>query len=154
MNALSRKPCLATCYIATTRSLLYVITGTWFPNRFSAMDVCFDSTIPAFSRLQSLYQILAYNWSTFTFKLLSSATKTPHQNILSKYKYTNVSSRFLINCSPCYRCFKWTLSIKCCALVSPIICEKLINPIGLVCGRCNQSLYMLLSPYSCRLVIE
>jgi hypothetical protein len=73
MNALSRKPCinspsnglvsfskcypllrnsscLATCYLATTRSLLFVVTGTWFPIRCSAVDVCFGSPIPAFSR--------------------------------------------------------------------------------------------------------
>jgi hypothetical protein len=70
MNVLSRKPCntfqvtvrfskcypllrniscLATCYLATTRSLLFVVTGMWFPIRCSAMDVCSGSTIPALS---------------------------------------------------------------------------------------------------------
>jgi hypothetical protein len=42
--------CLATCYMATTGSLLVVIAGTWFPSRCSAMDVYSGSTIPAFSR--------------------------------------------------------------------------------------------------------
>jgi hypothetical protein len=71
MNALPRKPCvnsettvrfcvcypllrnitcLATCYIATTRSLLFLVTGTWFPIRCSGMGVCSGSTIPAFRR--------------------------------------------------------------------------------------------------------
>jgi hypothetical protein len=31
--------CLATCYLATTRSLLFVVAGTWLPSRCSAMDV-------------------------------------------------------------------------------------------------------------------
>jgi hypothetical protein len=42
--------CLPTCYLATTRSLLFVVAGTWLPSRCSAMDFCSSSTIPAFSR--------------------------------------------------------------------------------------------------------
>jgi hypothetical protein len=42
--------CLAACYLATTRSLLFVAAGTWLPSRCSAMDVCSGFTIPAFGR--------------------------------------------------------------------------------------------------------
>jgi hypothetical protein len=47
--------CLETCYQATTRSLLFVVTGTWFPIRCSAMDLCSAPTIPAFSRHVTLF---------------------------------------------------------------------------------------------------
>jgi hypothetical protein len=46
--------CLVTCYMATTRSLLFVVTETWFPIRCPAMDVCYCCTIPAFSRRVSI----------------------------------------------------------------------------------------------------
>jgi hypothetical protein len=32
--------CLAACYLVTTRSLLIVTAGTWFPRRCSATEVC------------------------------------------------------------------------------------------------------------------
>jgi hypothetical protein len=47
--------CLATCYLATTRSLLFVVTGTWLPIRCSAMDVCSGSTIPALSHHVTIF---------------------------------------------------------------------------------------------------
>jgi hypothetical protein len=34
-----RNLCLATCYIATTRSLLFVAAGTWFTSRCSALYI-------------------------------------------------------------------------------------------------------------------
>jgi hypothetical protein len=40
----------AACYLATTRSLLFVVTGMWFQIHCSAMNVCSGTTIPAFSR--------------------------------------------------------------------------------------------------------
>jgi hypothetical protein len=43
-------PCLTTCYLAATRSLLFVVTGTWYLIRCSVMDVSPGITIPAFSR--------------------------------------------------------------------------------------------------------
>jgi hypothetical protein len=83
MNALSRKPCLnsqatvwfskchpllrnisclAICYLATNRSLLFVVTGTWFPIRCSAIDICSGSIIPAFSRhVTNMLEIYNYN---------------------------------------------------------------------------------------------
>jgi hypothetical protein len=47
---LRRKLCLATCYVATTRSLLFVADGTRLPSRRSAIDVHSLSTIQAFRR--------------------------------------------------------------------------------------------------------
>jgi hypothetical protein len=41
---------LATCYLATTRSLLFIAAGTWLPSRCSAMNVRSGSTILAFRR--------------------------------------------------------------------------------------------------------
>jgi hypothetical protein len=40
--------CLATYYLATTRSLQFVVAGTWFPSCCSAMDVRSGSAIPDF----------------------------------------------------------------------------------------------------------
>jgi hypothetical protein len=42
--------CLATCYLATTRSLLFVAPGMWLPSRYSAINVRSGSTIPTFRR--------------------------------------------------------------------------------------------------------
>jgi hypothetical protein len=41
---------VATCYLATTRSLLFVAAGTWYLNRCSAMDIRSGFTISAFKR--------------------------------------------------------------------------------------------------------
>jgi hypothetical protein len=38
--------CLVTCYVATTRLLLFIVAGTWFPSRCSATDIYSGSTIP------------------------------------------------------------------------------------------------------------
>jgi hypothetical protein len=48
--SLARESVLATCYPATTLSLLFVAPGTWLPSRYSAIDVRSRSTIPAFRR--------------------------------------------------------------------------------------------------------
>jgi hypothetical protein len=56
--------CLVTCYLATTCSLPFVAAGTWFPSRFSAMDVRCSSTIPAFRRwLASRYLGMDYSFT-------------------------------------------------------------------------------------------
>jgi hypothetical protein len=53
--------CLVTCYLATTRSLLFVVTRTWFPIHYSALGVSSGSIIPAFSRHIKIF--LGYaNW--------------------------------------------------------------------------------------------
>jgi hypothetical protein len=41
---------LATCYLATTFSLLFIVAGTWFSSHCSVMDICSCSTIPAGSQ--------------------------------------------------------------------------------------------------------
>jgi hypothetical protein len=53
--------CLATCYLAKTRPLSFVVTGTWFPIRCSAMDVCSAFTIPAISRHVTIFR--SFKWS-------------------------------------------------------------------------------------------
>jgi hypothetical protein len=59
--------CLATCYLATTRSLLLVAARTWLPTRCSAMDVCSRSTIPAFKRCL-LNRFLAMDYSVTIYE--------------------------------------------------------------------------------------
>jgi hypothetical protein len=41
--------CWATCYLAVTHSVLFIVMGTWFPIHCSARDIFSGSTIPAIS---------------------------------------------------------------------------------------------------------
>jgi hypothetical protein len=52
--------CLAACYLATTRSLLFIAAGEWLLSRCSVIDVRSGSTIPAFSHHVT---ILKWIWS-------------------------------------------------------------------------------------------
>jgi hypothetical protein len=63
--------CLATSYLATTCSLLFVVTRTWFPIRCSAMDPCSGSTIPIFSRHVTLCFIVSDEIKRWSFRVSS-----------------------------------------------------------------------------------
>jgi hypothetical protein len=58
---------LATCYLATTPSLLFVAAGTCWPNCSTAMDARSGSTIPPFRRHVTIaYDVLLISFALFT----------------------------------------------------------------------------------------
>jgi hypothetical protein len=92
---LQRKLCLAACYLATTRSLLFVAAGMWLPSRCSPMDVCSCCTIPDFRRCLPkgfLTTVIFRHKNIYTYRVSREECAMLRECIYPIYLYAHASS--------------------------------------------------------------
>jgi hypothetical protein len=92
--------CLATCCLATIRSLLFVAARTWLTSRCSVIDVSSGSTTPTFRRcLPSRCLVMDYSVTICYLEEIQSL------------KWLNVGQRFAVFCPVCLlwppTCMSW-----------------------------------------------
>jgi hypothetical protein len=84
--------CLATSYLATTRSLVFVAVGTWFPNHCSAMDysvtilsILIQST--RYTERKLFYRELTHNLREYNMLTLDNTLAIVNGNSLTRMRH-------------------------------------------------------------------